>query len=175
MTLFGKKQEEEMTQRAEGTERTEMAQRTRVAPAPPETNARPPDTVFGKNLKIQGTVTGDGDITILGSFEGEFDLKGKLTIADQASITGNLKASVISVNGTVKGTLKALDSLRLDQTARVNGQIITPRICITEGALIDGEVKMSSKLDARPRPAVLAVNPAPQPPEKPPVAEKAQS
>ena len=60
---------------------------------------------------------------------------------------------MISVNGTVKGTLKAVDSLKLDQTAKVNGQVITPRISITEGALLDGEVKMSSKLDLKPQPA----------------------
>ena len=114
-------------------------------------------------------------MTVLGSFEGEFDIKGKLTVADQARIIGNVKASVISVNGAVQGTLKALENLKLDQTAKINGQVIAPRISITEGALLDGEVKMSSKLDLKPQPVASGPVAAVQPPDKPGIEQKAKS
>ena len=172
MAIFGKKPEEDKT-----PEKTleKTFEKTPVAP-PPRAGARPAETLFGKNLSIKGNVSGDGDITILGSFEGEFDIKGKLTVADQARIIGNIKASVISVNGTVQGTLKALDNLKLDQTAKVNGQVITPRISITEGALLDGELKMSSKLDLKPQPTIASgPTPAAHSPDKPSIEEKAKS
>jgi cytoskeletal protein CcmA (bactofilin family) len=179
MAIFGKKPEEEKTPE-KTPERTlekpfeKTFEKTPVAP-PSRAGARPAETLFGKNLSIKGNVSGDGDVTILGSFEGEFDIKGKLTVADQARIIGNVKARVISVNGTVQGTLKALDNLKLDQTAKVNGQVITPRISITEGALLDGEVKMSSKLDLKPQPIASGPFAAAQPPDKPGIEEKAKS
>jgi len=145
-----------------------------VAP-PSRAGVRPAETLFGKNLKIKGNVSGDGDVTVLGSFEGEFDIKGKLTVADQARIIGNVKASVIAVNGAVQGTLKALENLKLDQTAKINGQVISPRISITEGALLDGEVKMSSKLDLKPQPVASGPVAAVQPPDKPGIEQKAKS
>jgi cytoskeletal protein CcmA (bactofilin family) len=176
MAIFGKKPEEEKTAERPSEKTPEKTpertfEKTSAAP-PPRAGARPTETLFGKNLSIKGNVSGDGDVTVLGSFEGEFDIKGKLTVADQARIIGNIKASVIAVNGAVQGTLKALENVKLEQTAKISGQVITPRISITEGALLDGEVKMSSKLDLKPQPIASGPATAAQPPEKPGLEEK---
>jgi cytoskeletal protein CcmA (bactofilin family) len=103
-------------------------------------------TYIGKNLMIKGRVSGNGDIIILGGLEGEFDLKGQLKIAQTANIKGEVKADIISVNGIVQGTLNAQQRVHLDQTARIEGHIITPKLSIAEGAFFDGEIKMSGRL-----------------------------
>jgi cytoskeletal protein CcmA (bactofilin family) len=102
-------------------------------------------TYFGKNLKIKGNVSGEGSLIILGSFEGEFDLKGRLKVAQGARVKGNIKATDIYVNGNIEGVITASEKVHLDNTARIKGGIVTPRISVMEGAMFDGEIRMTAK------------------------------
>ncbi len=119
-------------------------------------------TYFGKNLKIKGNVSGEGSLIILGSFEGEFDLKGRLKVAQGARIKGNIKATDIYVNGNIEGTITASEKVHLDNTARIKGGITTPRISVMEGAMFDGEIKMSNRTTQASKPATAG--PAQSPP-----------
>ena len=141
MPLFGKKKNEKNTERP------------RAALSQNETS------YFGKNLKITGRVSGNGDIIILGGLEGEFDLRGQVKVAQSAKIKGEVKADVISVNGNVRGSLIAKERIHLDQTARIEGQINTPRLSISEGASFDGEITMSDRSSRLSKP--IAANSAP--------------
>jgi cytoskeletal protein CcmA (bactofilin family) len=134
MAMFGKKKKEH------------------AAVAQPAPSRQKEATYLGKNLKITGNVSGDGDLIILGSLEGEFDLKGTLQVAEPARIIGKVKANDINVKGNIQGSITALEKIHLDPTARVNGQIITPKLSVTEGASFDGEIKMSN----RPHPAATS-------------------
>jgi cytoskeletal protein CcmA (bactofilin family) len=127
MGLFGKKKEEK------------QAAAPRVSGGPKET------TYFGKNIEITGNVSGDGDLIILGALEGEFDLKGKLQVAEPARITGTIKANDISIKGSIQGTITAVEKVHLDPTAKVKGHINSPKISVLEGARFDGEINMSGK------------------------------
>ena len=127
MPLFGKKKKENKSQR-------------------PNTAASPNETTyFGKNLKIKGRISGNGNVIILGALDGEFNLKGRVKVAQPAKIKGEIKADVISVNGNVQGSLAGQERVHLDQTARIEGQIITPNLSISEGAFFDGEITMSGR------------------------------
>jgi len=111
--------------------------------APPKVSVGPKEaTYFGKNLKITGNVSGTGDLIILGTLEGEFDLKGKIQVAEPAEITGTVKADDVTVKGSVKGTITAAGKVHLDPAARVEGKINSPRISILDGARFDGEMSM---------------------------------
>ena len=127
MPLFGKKKKDHST----------VSQQTALA--------QNETTYFGKNLKIKGRVSGNGNIIILGALDGEFRLKGRLKIAQPAKIKGEVNADVISVNGNVHGSLSANDRVHLDQTARIKGRINTPKLSIMDGALFDGEVSMDAQ------------------------------
>jgi cytoskeletal protein CcmA (bactofilin family) len=130
MPLFGKKDKK----------KENPSQRIKTVSSQNETS------YFGKNLMIKGRVAGNGDIIMLGGLEGEFDLRGRVKIAQPAKIKGQVKADIISVNGNVEGKLAAKQRLHLDQTARVEGQICTPKLSITEGAAFNGEVTMSGRV-----------------------------
>ena len=127
MPLFGKKNKEQ------------KAERPQAAVSQNETS------YFGKNLLIKGRVSGNGNVIILGGFDGEFDLRGRVKVAQSAKIKGEVKADVISVNGSVQGSLAAKDRVHLDQTARIEGQITTPKLSISEGASFDGEISMNDR------------------------------
>ena len=139
MAIFGKK----------GTE--EKPPVVQPPAAPKSTPKEPPPaktqetTYLGKNLKIMGNISGTGSTVLLGSFEGDFDIKGNLEVAQGARIKGNVKANDIHVNGSVDGTIEASKKIHLDNTATVKGRIIAPKISILEGSVFDGEVQMSGK------------------------------
>ena len=144
MQLFGKK------------DKDVKPQRNQTASSQNET------TYFGKNLMIKGKVSGNGNVIILGGLDGEFNLRGRVKIAQPAKIKGEVKADVISVNGNVKGKLSALQRLHLDQTARIEGQITTPKLSIAEGASFNGEITMSGRVAKTSKPTAVETVAAPQ-------------
>ena len=113
--------------------------------APPAPVGKKEATYFGKNLKIKGNVSGNGDIIILGALDGEFNVKGALQVAEPARVTGEVKADNITVKGSVEGTITAVEKIHLDPTAKIKGHINSPKISIMDGALFDGEITMSSQ------------------------------
>jgi cytoskeletal protein CcmA (bactofilin family) len=108
-------------------------------------------TYLGKNLKIKGNISGEGSLIILGKFEGEFDLKGQLKVAQGAEISGDIKATGVSINGNVDGTIVASERILLDTTAAMKGRLVTPKISIQDGAVFDGELQMSRKSESTPK------------------------
>lgn len=160
MTLFGKKEKEETAPPAANSptapnssfQSTPTTTTTTTQPAPVE-RVEDMTTCFGKNLKITGNVSGDGNIIVLGSFDGDFDLKGQLKVAQGAKVTGTLKASSITVNGNVEGNITASEKVHLDNTARITGRMVTPKISILDGAVFDGEMQMGKRPAETPKPA----------------------
>jgi len=144
MRLFGKKKNESQPEKTQ----TPLSQN--------ETS------YFGKNLTIKGRISGNGNIIILGGLEGEFNLRGRVKIAQPANVRGEVRADVISVNGSVQGSLIAKERVHLDPTARIEGQITTPRLSISEGAAFDGEITMSDPL-AKPPPGSQKKDSGPAP------------
>ena len=142
MALFGKKENEKKPPVVESPA-TPKAKATPTKERPSVTTQE--TTYFGKNLKITGNVSGQGNSIILGSFEGELDLKGQLKVARSARIKGSLKGTDIYVDGHVEGTITASEKIHIDNTARIKGSMETPKISIQEGCVFDGEILMSSK------------------------------
>lgn len=156
MPLFGKKKKENKSPRPQAA----LSQK-KITPQK-EITSQKETTYFGKNLKIKGRVSGNGNIIILGALDGEFNLKGRVKIAQPAKIKGEVKADVISVNGNVRGSLVAHERVHLDKTARIEGQINTPSLSITEGASFDGEITMSGRSPQASPPANADAAPASQ-------------
>ena len=164
MGLFGKKDKEQRPPVAQ----TPAA--PKVAPKSTRKDTAQDTTYFGKNLKVTGNVSGEGSLIILGAFEGEFNLRGRLKVAQGARVKGNLTATEVYVNGNVEGVIVASDIVHLDNTARIKGAIASPKISVLEGALFDGEIRMTGK--AAPA-SIPATAPAAQsPPASAPINKK---
>ena len=174
MALFGKKEPEGRTPGAQPppAKKDMPVEQKKAAPSSkPGTAARDSSkdtTYLGKNLKINGNVTGEGNLIILGTFDGEFKLKGQLKVAQGAVIKGNIEATGVSVNGKVDGTIVASERILLDNTASMKGRLVTPKISIQDGAVFDGELQMSKKSDQAPK---AATPDSKQPPKAPAVSE----
>jgi len=168
MALFGKKESETKAPGVQAPPANKIVPREQKQVLPKgKENAKAKDgsvqtTYLGKNLKINGNISGDGSLIILGQFEGEFDIKGQLKIAQGAVVKGNIKATGVSINGIVNGSVEASERILLDTTASMKGRLVTPKISIQDGAVFDGELQMSRKSE----PAPQAVTPEAKQPHK---------
>jgi len=74
-----------------------------------------------------------------------------LKVAQGARVRGNFNATSIAINGNVEGTLTASEKIHMDNTARINGRIVTPKVSILDGAVFDGEMQMGKRSTQAPK------------------------
>jgi cytoskeletal protein CcmA (bactofilin family) len=96
---------------------------------------------IGSALRIEGRVISQQHLTIEGEVDGTIEVGDKsLTIGPGASVKADLMAKTITISGTMKGNIKADERVDLRATASVEGDIVTPRLIMVEGAVIKGHV-----------------------------------
>jgi cytoskeletal protein CcmA (bactofilin family) len=96
---------------------------------------------IGKSLVVQGKVISTEDLTIDGRVEGTIELGDhSLTIGPGAAIRADLIAQKIIISGEVTGNILASAIVDLRATGSVDGDIVTPRLVMAEGATISGKV-----------------------------------
>ena len=84
------------------------------------------------------------DLKISGQFEGSLDVKGNLTVGENASVNAEVRGENITVSGKVVGDISVSSKLTLTRTARIIGDIKTPVLKVEEGAVLQGNCEMIS-------------------------------
>jgi cytoskeletal protein CcmA (bactofilin family) len=113
---------------------------------------------IGKSVVIKGELNGSEDLTIEGHVEGTIQLKDHvLTIGPNGKIKAQVFAKSVIVLGEVVGNVTASDKVDIRDNGSVDGDIISPRVAIAEGAHFRGSVDMQRK----PAPAQPAAKSAP--------------
>jgi len=103
-----------------------------------------PATFVAPSTKIVGTITGQGAYVFCGTMEGNCDIKGPLTLAKDGRWKGTMKATDIVVAGVVEGDVIASQRVEIAGTARVTGSLSGNSIAVAEGAVIEGEIKVTT-------------------------------
>lgn len=89
------------------------------------------ETHFQAMLRIDGHLTG----TVASD-------TGTLIIGSSGQVDADISVASALINGTVNGDIIATERLELGRTARVMGNIQTPRITIEDGAIFEGGCSM---------------------------------
>src|SRR5689334_1509534 len=113
----------------------------------PETRRIERDVVnIGKSVVIKGELNGSEDLTIEGHVEGKIELKDHvLTIGPNGKIKAQVFAKAVIVLGEVNGNVTATEKVDIRDGGSVDGDIISPRVAIAEGAHFRGSVDMQRK------------------------------
>jgi cytoskeletal protein CcmA (bactofilin family) len=127
---------------------------------------------IGKSVVIKGELSGSEDLTIEGHCEGRIELRDNvLTIGPNGKIRAEVFAKSVIVLGEVVGNVTASEKVDIRDNGSVDGDIVSPRVAIAEGAHFRGSVDMQ-RSGAKPAPAVVA-KPESRPAAQPqPVAQK---
>ena len=92
---------------------------------------------IGRSIRVEGKVISTEDLTIDGHVKGSIKLGDhSLTIGASATITADLVAKNVTINGKVR----AKEQVVLRPTGSVVGDIVAPRLVMAEGAVITGHV-----------------------------------
>lgn len=115
--------------------------------APPDTRRIERDVVnIGKSVVIKGELNGSEDLTIEGHVEGKIELKDHvLTIGPNGKIKAQVFAKSVIVLGEVNGNVTATEKVDIRDGGSVDGDIVSPRVAIAEGAHFRGSVDMQRK------------------------------
>ena len=100
------------------------------------------------NFKFTDGLRVDG--TIVGNISCKPDLASILVISESASVTGEIHADHIIINGTVKGPVHARVMLELQPKARIEGDVYYAALEMHQGALISGQLRPMVGIDEKP-------------------------
>jgi cytoskeletal protein CcmA (bactofilin family) len=101
---------------------------------------------IGKSVVIKGELNGSEDLTIEGHVEGTIQLKDNvLTIGPNGKIKAQIFAKSVIVLGEVTGNVTASEKVDIRDNGSVDGDLISPRVAIAEGAHFRGSVDMQRK------------------------------
>lgn len=88
---------------------------------------------FTDGLRVDGSVTGN--------IRAREEVASILVISEIASITGEVTADHIIINGSVKGPIHARKMLELQPKARIEGDVEYAALEMHQGALITGQLR----------------------------------
>ena len=107
------------------------------------------DTSFQMMLRVDGQLT--GTVTSEG---------GTLIVGNNGQLDANVSVGVAQVNGTINGDVVATEKIQLGRTARVVGNITTPKLVIEDGAVFEGGCTMLKAREAQEKQATAAAAPS---------------
>ncbi len=102
------------------------------------------EKILDVDASMQGTITFKDPVNlrINGSFEGKLDTRGNLTIGENAKVKAQIMGDRVIVAGKVTGDITATVSVSVIAPAVIQGNIVAPRLSVSEGAVIDGQISM---------------------------------
>jgi excisionase family DNA binding protein len=100
------------------------------------------------SAQMQGSITFNDPVNlkINGHFNGSLETKGSLTIGNKAYVESNIVGDNIVIAGKLNGDITANKMLVLMPTAVLTGNISTPKLNIVEGAIFQGNCRMTESL-----------------------------
>lgn len=119
-----------------------------ASPSPASGSARTEPAVIGPSIHIDGNLKGDEDLVIDGTVKGTVTLKNNsLTIGDKGKVTADIYAKTILVKGTMQGDLYASEKVSIGSSAKVKGNIASPRVSLEDGARYKGSIEMDPEAE----------------------------
>lgn len=103
------------------------------------------ETEFHAMLRVDGN--------LIGTVTSE---AGTLIIGTNGQVDANVSVAAAMINGTVNGDIVASEKLQLGRTARVMGNIQSPRLIVEEGAILEGSCSMLKARETQEEDAVSA-------------------
>lgn len=147
--MFNKRenQEPEAAERRPGAATPPASERPRETASSAGGRSQP--AVIGPSIAIDGELKGEEDLIVEGRIKGTVSLRqNTLTVGQQGQLDAEIYANTILVDGAVKGDLYAAERISIRKSARIDGNILAPRISLEDGARFRGTIDMDPESEA---------------------------
>jgi len=98
--------------------------------------------VISAGTVFDGALTVDGSARIEGKAMGSIKVEGVLIVGPGAEVSADVEAIEARVSGTIRGNLKARESVELLGGSRLEGDVYTKCFRIEAGAFFQGDCHM---------------------------------
>ncbi|GAB6988103.1 bactofilin family protein [Paenibacillus pini] len=104
------------------------------------------DTLIGKGTVIEGTLSGESNIRIEGSFIGVIESQGSVIVGESALARCHIHAKEVIIAGQVYGDIHADQKLTITSTGQLTGDVLSASaLIIAEGAILHGASLMHTR------------------------------
>jgi cytoskeletal protein CcmA (bactofilin family) len=101
-------------------------------------------TYVAAGSRLTGDLEVPGALVMCGQVRGDGDVKGALSVAAGARWEGEVHARSGVVAGAIVGAVRVDEKLEIRATAHIRGRVTARSLAIAKGAVIDGEVTVTS-------------------------------
>jgi cytoskeletal protein CcmA (bactofilin family) len=130
----------------------ESSEKPRVEPPPPMPAAPIPtlkesaprerrESVFGAGVSIEGKIEGDADVRIAGTFKGDIQIKGDLSIEKGAHLKAKINAATVTIAGALEGNVTASAQVKLLESAQLVGDLKATTLIVAAGSKMRGHME----------------------------------
>jgi cytoskeletal protein CcmA (bactofilin family) len=102
-------------------------------------------TVIGEQSVFVGDIRGEGQFVVSGEVHGDGEIDGGLNLAVTGVWNGHVQAQRAVIAGKITGGLTVHDRLEIGYTAVIRGKVSARTIAIAKGAIIDGDIEVTSE------------------------------
>lgn len=141
MSLFGRRDNASSTPASGGDSGRQDSSTPAPSPSRPQQRRI---THIAPGTRIRGEVTGPTELLVEGEVEGEIRVDAPVIVGGEGVVQGPITAQVVRVGGRVFGNVVAADRVEVAPSGTLEGDILSPRITIAEGAFFKGRVEMKS-------------------------------
>lgn len=99
-------------------------------------------TLLDKDAQFEGKLTFEGRVQINGKFRGEIFSDGTLVIGEGAEVDAKIEIDTVIIQGKVSGSIDAKRRIEMHSPAVVQGDISSPGLVVSEGAVFEGSCSM---------------------------------
>ena len=106
-------------------------------------------TQIGRNVQVNGGITGKTDLRIAGKVYGNVTIDGELILEKFSTIEGDVKCGTAILAGSIKGDVECKGKLVLQDNAKIIGNVKAEQLVINEGAIFQGSCEMNESVESK--------------------------
>lgn len=97
------------------------------------------ESLIAPDLAIEGKIEGAGHVRIAGSFKGDINVRGDLTIEAGAKVTGSVRAEKVVIAGELTGNIESASHVELQQSGALTGDVKATTLTVAAGSRMRGQ------------------------------------
>jgi cytoskeletal protein CcmA (bactofilin family) len=111
------------------------------APVTPASGKPKTESLIAPDITIEGKIEGAGHVRIAGSFKGDVNVRGDLTIEPNAKVTGSVRAEKVTIAGELIGNIESAIHVELLQTGALTGDLKAGSLSVAAGSRMRGQAE----------------------------------